>query len=103
MAKCKSGMYISLGNRYLPDILRSLNNPEKFLACTGTQRMLIIQARNARATAPSWKLRHVCASFPRVLYHTDLCSCYSSIHSRLTAFIHWFLFPSPTPNLIYVT
>lgn len=49
-------MYISLGSRYLPDILRTLNNSETLLACAGIQKMPVSKANRATVTATSWEL-----------------------------------------------
>ena len=94
-ARCKSGLYISLGGRCLPDILRMLDNPEIVWH--------LQEPRKCPAQHPGTyyqgdcnfleTLAHMC--IPRVLYHINLYSWYSSIYSRITTFIHSFYFHLP--------
>lgn len=98
-ARYKYTMYIDLGGRFLPDILGTLDNPETIWHVQepenahqpGTQCQ--VDSNFLRTPA------YVCIFSSGSLSHY-LCSCYSSMHSRKTALVHSFVFPSPSPNPI---
>lgn len=56
-ARCKSGLYISLGGRCLPDILRMLGTLRLSGICRNPENALpSIQVHIIKVTATSWKL-----------------------------------------------